>query len=161
MLCTFELTNNITRYLYGFLQSLYCSVAQSTTFHSGFDAVQAIEAYRKRGRLQASTLFVTIEFEDLDTIFPHIPVIQTFQRFLHDHVSNEQQTVGLSHETIVTLIELVLHTQYFIYDNKLYQQTKGGNTNSPLIKLLTDIYLFYWQQDLLKILHMKKEIFGR
>ncbi|CAF4654832.1 unnamed protein product, partial [Rotaria socialis] len=59
------------------------------------------------------------------------------------------------------MVRLCLEPRYVIYDNKFYQQVQGGGFNSPLIMLLSNICLFYWQQNLVNILNDKNEIFGR
>ena len=160
MFCASGPGSPIARYLHGFLQSLYYVVARATTFTGGVDAVQAMETYAKNGLLQKNTLLATIEIKDLITVFSHEEVLKTLERFLCDHVS-DQQTSGLSHTTIIALVRLVLRLQYFVYDDKLYRQTTGGGTGLPLIKLLAEIYLFYWQQDLIKFLSKRKEVYGR
>lgn len=59
------------------------------------------------------------------------------------------------------VVELILRHQYFLYDNQLYQQTAGAPLNYPLTRTLANIYLFYLLNDLVFVLHEKKEIFCR
>ena len=56
---------------------------------------------------------------------------------------------------------LFLKNQYILYEKQLYQYVQGGACNSSLMILLANIYMFYWQQDLLKLLTNSNEIFGR
>jgi len=122
-----------------------------------------MEKFSEKGCFNATTQFVTIEIKDFDIIFSHEQIIQTLEYFLLDCMSNrtKQTSSYLSDKTIIRLVRLILKKQYFMYDNKLYQQTKGGNPDSLLIRLLVDIYLLYWQQNLVQFLKRKKELFGR
>ncbi len=147
--------------MYNFLQPFYFCAAQSTTFYSGSEAIQEIEIYVKNGFLQSTTHFVTIEMKDCEMNFNHEQLIVIFERFLHDYVCHQPTAVGLSLKTILSLIQLILQMQYFIYDNKLYQQTKGAGSDLSITKLLVDIYLFYVQQDLIEVLREKREVYGR
>ncbi|CAF1338859.1 unnamed protein product [Adineta steineri] len=153
-------TVHITRYLHGFLQTIYDKAACLTTFHNGINVIEAMEIYAKNGSLQHGTRFVTITIEDCEYLFTHEQLLEKLENFLHDYVSPQYKRV-LSHETILSLVRLVLETQYFVYDNKLYQQIKGGVSGIPLIKLLINIYLFYWEQQLIQCLYKRKEVFGR
>ena len=59
------------------------------------------------------------------------------------------------------MFRLFLKNQYILYEKQLYQYVQGGACNSSLMILLANIYMFYWQQDLLKLLTNSNEIFGR
>ncbi|CAF1265642.1 unnamed protein product [Adineta steineri] len=153
-------TTRIAKYLHSLIYPFYYLAAQSTTFNTGSEVVQEFEKYKNNDLLQSITQFVMIDMKDFESTFDHKQVMITFDRFLHDHV-DKQKINGLSFSTILSLVRLILRMQYFIYDNKLYQQTKGGGIDLPITKLLLNIYLFYWQQDLTKVLYSKREIFGR
>ncbi|CAF3034520.1 unnamed protein product [Rotaria sp. Silwood2] len=68
---------------------------------------------------------------------------------------------GILTTTIIQLIRLILENQFSVYENKLYQQMIGSSIDSSLIRILIDIYIFYWQYDLLRILNKKRDIFFR
>jgi hypothetical protein len=152
---------SIAQYLYRYLHATYSLIANSTTFHDGMDVVKSLEIFANQGLLSTSTQFVTLEIKDFDISFNHQQVIRTLKCFLHDFSSHLPSTSNLSNETVIALVRLILETQYFTFENKLYRQTQGSNPDSSLTKLLIDIYLFYWQQDLMQILSRKKELFGR
>lgn len=57
--------------------------------------------------------------------------------------------------------EFVMANQMFLFRKRVYRQSKGGTVNSPLTLLLADIYMFYRQADLVKLLVDKDEVFGR
>lgn len=150
----------IANYLHELLQPWYDAATRSTTFDKGVDAVQAMEIFAQRGFLRTSTLFVTLEANEVDTIFLHSKALTSLQHFLSKHVPMGA-TSNLSHATISFLVCLVLRAQYVTYEQHLYRQTKGGDTGSPLIRLLADIYLWDWQEEFLSILNARNEVYGR
>jgi hypothetical protein len=93
-------------------------------------------------------------------MLPHMYTIELLERFLNDHVI-DKHIQGVSIKTISKLVHLVLRNQFFIYNNTVYCQSKGGQSNLPLTILLANIYVLHWQKELVHILHTKKEIFGR
>ena len=156
-----RLIMNVTRFLTHLLQPLYNYVTYSTTLERGIDVIDAIERYSSKGFLQSNTLFATACIHDLSTIIPHEQMIQTLERFLHEFLTDQQHLEGIQSSTIICLVRLLLENQYFLYENKLYQQIRGGARNSSLTILLANIYVFYWQQELIGTLKKKNEIFGR
>lgn len=154
---------NMTRYLYDLIAPIYYgqTIHQRTLFQ-GNDAIDAIELYDRQGRLRPTTFFATIKIQNLSTILSTTQTMTVLQDFLNDYSQSGGTAMqGLSVEAILKLVHLVLSHQYFIYQDKLYQQVKGGPSNLPLTHLLADIYLFYWQKQLLSYLDQQKEIFGR
>ncbi|CAF3316270.1 unnamed protein product [Rotaria sp. Silwood2] len=160
MICCLGPTIGIARYMNRRLQPIYDQVTHSTTFFKESNAVRALENYAKQGYLQSNTLFATLHVNDLCTILPHEQLIKALQRFLNDYVP-DGQIQGVTIHTIIELIRYVLQNQYFIFKNKVYRQVKGCGSGQPLNHLLANIYMFYWQEDLVKILVNKNEIFGR
>ena len=160
MICCLSPTVGIARYMHRLLQPIYDQVAYSTTFFKESDAVHALENYAKQGLLLPKTLFATLHVNDLCTIVPHEQLIEILQRFLNDFVP-ERQIQGVSIDTIIQLVRFVLQNQLFVFNNNIYRQIKGCGSNLPFNHLLANIYMFYWQEDLVKILVKNKEVFGR
>ena len=154
------ITFEMSCFLNGLIRPIYDQVTCSQTFIRGADAINMMEDYTKQGLLQANTLFATIHIHDLCTIFPHKQTIEALQRFLHTYASGGQ-IQGVSIQTIITLVRVFLDNQYFLYDNTLYQQIRGGGSNSSMTTLLANIYMYEWQQKLVDILNAKNELFGR
>ena len=159
---------SISRYLYQVLLPFYLYAARTSTMNHGFDAVQALEKFTRKGLLKATSQFFVYEIKDFDITFDHEEMLIGLEYFLSQYFSDPTTAaattttkVNLSHATIVKLVKLVLRTQFFVYDNKLYQQTKGGDPDSSFIKLLVDIYLFCWQQKLMEFLRRTKQFFRR
>ncbi|CAF3857895.1 unnamed protein product [Rotaria sp. Silwood1] len=158
--CHHHLTMNISHFLNRLLQPIYDYVTFSTTFNTGADVIDAVERYTRKGLLQSNTLFTTLHIHNLSTVVPHDQTIDALKLFLEEYVL-EKKIEGITVTTIMDLVQLVLDNQCIIYENRLYQQIQGGISNSPLTRLLANIYIFYWQLDLVRILHTKNEIFGR
>ena len=87
-------------------------------------------------------------------------MIETLEHFLNIYLP-KRQIQGITIETILELVGLVLRNQIFFYHNSIYQQIKGCAFGSPLTSLLVDICMFYWQQNLVNKLMEKNELFGR
>lgn len=147
-------------YLYDLLAPFYHEATKQTTFTSSTDAMVALESYQKEEFLRPNTLFATIKIDRLCTMYPHRPMLQFVERFLHEHVPIDR-IPNLSHETIMALVRFVIANQFLIFGNSLYRQNKGGASNSALFTLFANLYLFYWQMDLVALVRSRNEIFGR
>jgi hypothetical protein len=160
MVCHRDLTIQISRFLRCLLQSIYDRVRHSTTFNTGPDAIDAVEAYAKKGLLRSSTLFATVHINNIHSIFLHEESITALENYLHKYVLNGK-IQGITISTIIQLVRLFLDNQYFLYENKLYQQVKGSSFKSPMTTILANLHIHYCQENLMKRLHDKNEIFGR
>jgi hypothetical protein len=161
MNCHHGLTMKISHFLSRLLQSVYDRVTHYQTFNTGTDVINIMETYAaKTGLLQRNTLFATLHINDLSTNIAHEQIIEALQRFLCEYIIDGRME-GITIQTIVDLVRLFLENQYLLYDNKLYQQIRGSSFNSPLTMILANIYIYYWQQDLVTILNNKREIYGR
>ena len=158
--CRHGLTTKISHFLHRPLQPIYDRVTHAMTFNTGIDVIDAMEDYSKKGLLQSNTLFATLYIHDLCTIFPHEPTVGALQRFLHEYVIDER-VQGITIPNIMDLVRLCLQNQFILYDNKLYQQIRGSGFNSPLTAILANVYLYYWQQDLVAIVDKQHGVFGR
>ena len=69
---------------------------------------------------------------------------------------------GLTNETIVRLVRLVLKNQYFVYQNQLFRQTMGGGSGSRVTLPLACIYMGHCLPGLITALSINKhELFAR
>ena len=142
------------------LQPVYDEVARSTTFHNESNAVHAVELYAEKDLLKPTTLFATFYVNDLCTLLAHKETIELLERFLNENVPTGD-IQGVSIDTIVELVRSVMQNQVFLFRKRMYRQIKGGTANSPLTHLMVNIYMFYWQADLVNLLVEKNEVFGR
>ena len=155
-----DLIMKLSRFLHQLLQPVYDRATHRMSFETGSDVIEAIEEYTKKGFLRSNTLFVTLHIDDLSTIFPHEPIIAAVQHFLHEYVK-DGRIQGITIYTVAYLVRLFLENQYVLYDNKLFRQIRGSSFKSPVTTVLSNIYLYYWQQSLLTILNNRNEVFGR
>ena len=145
----------------GLLQSIIKRRFHSKTFPTANEAIEALIRFDSLGYIRPGTVFVTVHFHNLLTTLSHHLIIETLHHFFRYYAQCEH-LFGISETTIVQLIQLVLDNQYCIHEKKLYRQTIGSSMDSPLITTLIDIYLFYWQYDLLRRLNQKQHrFFGR
>ncbi|CAF1265289.1 unnamed protein product [Adineta steineri] len=161
MVCHLGPTIEIARYIYRLLQPIYDQVALSTTFFKETDAVHAVEQYANKDLLLPTTLFASLHINDLCSILSHEEILQSLEHFLNKYYKFDQSIQTITIDTILKLINLILQNQFFVFENNVYRQIKGGATESPLTILLMNIYLFYWQDELVQIMINKNEIFGR
>ncbi|CAF1322746.1 unnamed protein product [Adineta steineri] len=165
IICKDGATMNITRYLSHLLWSIFNRVYGCKTFFNGADAVHALEQYVKNGHLQSITFLATFNINNICTRFPHDETIKALENILNIHGSQLQDEVGecLSNVVILQLIHLVLDNQFFVYQNKLYQQIKGSASGSLLTIPLACIYMFHCQStfEMALINNKNNELFGR
>ena len=136
----------MARYLSGILWSMFNQVTGCRTFKKNTELVDALEHYQQQGHLRETTHFVTFNINDICTKFAHDIAIKALDKFLCAHRSELETVVeGLTNETIIQLVHLVLRNQFFIYENKLYQQIHGTASGSLLTRPLACIYLFFGQ----------------
>ena len=155
----------ITCYLSRLLWLIFNRAYGCKTFSNGADAVHALEQYVKDGHLRSTTLFATFNVNDVCTRYPHEETINALKDFLNSCGTEQQDEFGdnLTNEIIIQLVRLVLDNQFFVYQNKLYQQIKGSASGSLLTIPLACIYLLHCQPTLMTALANNKndQLFGR
>ena len=119
-----------------------------------------MESYRDSGRLLTTTLFVTFDVTNLYTMIPRDGAMFTLQKFLHKHAES-RRIYGMTIDTITKLTRLVLDTNCFLYENKYYQQIRGGAMRSPFTMTLANIYMWEWEQSLIEHQKTHNELYGR
>lgn len=160
MVCCLGPTVHIAYFIHRLVQPVFDHVAYSTTFFKGSDVVRCIEIYQEKHLLQSNTLFANLHINDLCTTILHKQALEALERFLNEFVP-DRQIQSVSIDTLLQLVRCVLENQHFVFESKIYRQIKGCGSGSPLHQLLANIYLFYWQEDLVKVLVSNNEIFGR
>lgn len=155
-------TKNIVDYLYKIINERYRLLFRSSTdeCNAAIDLIKEFEAYSANGFLKDTTLVACVELQDLDRYLSHGGMIDALQRFLDDYMIDED-THGLSHNTIICLADMVLRSQFYRHGHRIYRKTRGGCQQVPFFRLLTNIYLVYLQNDLYDIFDAYDEIFYR
>ena len=102
--------------------------------------------------------------DNVCAVLPHEQALAALEHFLRTYAPSDTvfQQEGMSIATVLRLTSLVLDNQFFVYNNRLYRQTVGGASGSPLTMPLAYIYLLHWKPALISaIVENKQEIFGR
>jgi hypothetical protein len=160
MVCNDGPTIGIICYLGHLLGSLFNEATHCKTFYKAIDVIHTMEFYVKSGHLHPTTLFASFNIDELCITFSHQQVIIALEHFLNDYVP-DRLIDGMTIDTIIQLVRLVLENQFFIHHYKLYRQIAGSASGSSLTIPLVYIYLFYWQPNLLNIFINENEVFGR
>jgi len=135
-------------------------VARATTFINSVQVLQKLETYAKNGYLKLTTKFITADVKNLYTMIPREGGRQALMRFLEKH--SKQGKIGtLSIGYIWKMARLILESNSFVYNNKYYTQVRGGAMGSAFTQVLANIYMFEWEQDLIKHQTKHNEIYGR
>ncbi|CAF4221148.1 unnamed protein product [Adineta steineri] len=119
-----------------------------------------MESYRDSGRLLPTTLFITFDVSNLYTMIPRDGAILALQKFLGKHAEN-RRIHGMTIDTITKLARLVLDTNSFLFENKYYQQIRGGAMGSPFTMTLANIYMLEWEQPLVEYQNIHNQLYGR
>jgi len=93
-------------------------------------------------------------------MIPREGALHALMRFLEKN-SHHGKIGTLSIDAIMRIARLILDTNYFAYGNKYYQQTRGDAMGSALTQVLANIYMYEWEQDLIKHQIVHKGTYGR
>lgn len=135
-------------------------MAIQTTFINGIEFVRQLEQYRDEGRLLPTTLFITFDVTDLYTMIPRIGALQALERFLCTH-AKQGKINNMAIDIFMKMARLVMDTNCFAYEDKYYQQIRGGAMGSPFTMTLANIYMLEWEQTLVEHQKSHKELYGR
>jgi hypothetical protein len=150
----------ISHFLDQLLRPLFNQVARHTIIINGIHLVRRLELYRDCNRLLPTTRFVTFDVTDLYTMIPRDGALIVLQEFLFQHGTNGQIN-GMAIDTLMKMARLVLDTNCFLFENKYYQQIRGGGMGSPFTMTLANIYMLKWEQPLIEHQKVHKEIYCR
>ena len=142
------------------LRPLYNQVAKASTFINDIDFVRQLEKYRNQGRLRSTTLFITFDVSDLYTMIPQDGALLALGRFLSKNAIDGKIS-NMNIDIMMKMARLVLNTNCFAFENKYYQQIRGGAMGSPLTMTLANIYMYEWEQPLLEYQISQNELYGR
>lgn len=117
-----------------------------------------MESAYQHERLDDTTIFINLTFHQMEQHLTHRDMMDALQRFLNDFLI-PSYTRDLTPSTILHLTDLVLETQVYFYENKLFHKVKGHCQTIPLVNLLTNIYVLYCLIDLRQCFHEQSCIF--
>ena len=92
-------------------------------------------------------------------MLPQEQSLDMIRKFLAAHNIEKVNTISV--DTIINLARIVLTENAFFYDNKYYKQILGGAMGSPFTMTLANIFMWYWEQELVTDLHSSHELYGR
>lgn len=150
----------ISHFLDQTLRPLYNRIARSSTFVNDIDFVRQLEHYQDRGLLLPTTVFLTSDVQNLYTMIPIDGSLAALGHFLSQHI-HENQILGMTIDTIMKMARIVLNTNCFFFENKYYQQIRGGAMGSPFTMTLANIYMLQWEQVLIEYQQSHHELYGR
>ena len=149
-----------SKFLHDLLAPIFLKVTRETTFINSIDVVRKLEIYVIDGHLKSITKFVTADVTDLYTMIPRQGALKALARFCLKH--SKQGKIGtLTDDHIMKMARLILDTNCFAYNNQYYRQIRGGAMVSAFTQVLANIYMFEWEQDLIKHQEKHHEIYGR
>jgi hypothetical protein len=93
-------------------------------------------------------------------MIPRDAALATLSRFCTKY-GKDKRIGNLTIDTILRLARVVLDTNSFSYKEKYNRQIKGGAMGSPFTIILANIYMFDWEQDLIKHQTSHREIYDR
>ena len=96
---------------------------------------------------------ITLDIKDLYVNLP-IENILAITKFLLNVFINQPQIT----QQILELVKTILYQNYFQYDDKYYQPTKGIAMGSPIPNTIAEIYLHYLKETIFKHWMETKEI---
>ena len=156
-----SMTSKIANYVTRLLRLLADKKTRTLTFHDEADFMQKLYDYTyNQQRLKSTTLFCSIRVTNYYALDAHERLIDTVVYFLRENSVNSK--VGdVSIQIVKNLLQLVLYNNLFVYKNKVYRFVKGSPSTMALSDLVSHIYLYEWQQSMLKEVTRHRELFGR
>jgi hypothetical protein len=142
------------------LAPIFLQVARKTTFINGIGVVRQLEKYVSDGYFKSTTKFITADVTDLYTMIPRQGALEALARFCLQH-SKQGKIATFTIDHIMKMARLILDTNTFVYNNKYYRQIRGGAMGSAFTQVLANIYMYEWEQDLIKHQAKYNEIYGR
>ena len=92
-------------------------------------------------------------------MLPQDETLDILIEFLQLHGSKRLNGTDL--QTIRELASMVLQENVFVYGNKIYKQILGGAMRSSLTLTLANIFMWKWQQRIVRLQHMTGGYYGR
>ena len=153
-------STGVSHFLDQVLCPIFDRVARQTTFVNGINLVRRLELHQDLGYLTPTTTFVTFDVAALYTMIPRDGALIVLEEFLCKYAQNGL-IHGMTIDTLMNMTSSVLDTNCFVYENKYYQQIRGGAVGSPFAMTLANIYMLKWKQRLIGNQKRHNELYGR
>jgi hypothetical protein len=92
-------------------------------------------------------------------MLPQEQALDILHEFLESH--GFIRVRGIDLKTIRELASMVLEENVFVYRNKVYKQILGGAMGSSFTLTLANIFMWKWQQPIVRQQNMTGEYYGR
>ncbi|XP_043914110.1 capping protein, Arp2/3 and myosin-I linker protein 3 [Protopterus annectens] len=89
----------------------------------------------------SSHSFLTIDVVDLYTSIPHFEAVEWVELMLIDLGAPKEEI-----EVVTTLLEIILSSNFFIFNNQHYLQNKGIAMGSPCGGSVANLVVAYWEK---------------
>ena len=96
-----------------------------------------------------SAPLVSLDVESLFTKVP-LPIVLSFLRKKFSE-NNLQLPSGLTIDALIALIDLCCESTVFSFNGRFYQQTAGVAMGSPLACILANIFMEFFEEELVKL----------
>ncbi|CAF2871575.1 unnamed protein product [Rotaria sp. Silwood2] len=137
-------TRPISDFLNELIRPIYDQYNQDNTIIDGVNLIKRLEKYAAGGHLKPSTLFCTLDINNLYTMLPQDESVRILGDFLHHYVGERVKNIWVA--TIQKLTEIVLKENAFVYDHKFYKRIIGGAMGSPFTLILANIFMWLWEK---------------
>ena len=152
-------TTGISKFLDQLVRPLFDKHVRSTTIIDGVDSIRRLDIYVENDCLKPTTQFCTFDITDLYTMLPQEKSLDILTEFLVQHGYHKVQGVPL--DPIRKLARILLTENVFIYKKKFYRQILGGAMGSAFTLTLANIFMWKWEEQLVRRLQASNEIYGR
>lgn len=92
-------------------------------------------------------------------MLPQDEALDILNEFLEVH--GYVRLKGIDLKTIRELASMVLQENVFVYGNKIYKQILGGAMGSSFTLTLANVFMWKWQQPIVRLQEMTGEYYGR
>jgi hypothetical protein len=151
-------TLKISKFFDDLLRPLFDKMAANTTINNGVELVKQLNKWSE-DNITPDTLLCTMDVVDLYTMMPQIEGVLSLKKML-DYLGLKQ-VGGLRTETIIRLARFVMQNNYFSYNGQFYHQVRGGAMGSPLTLTMSNCYMFFLEQDIVKVAHDNNAFYRR
>ena len=152
-------TTAISKFLDKLIRPLFDKHARATTIIDGVDLVHRLQKYSSKGYFKPTTLLCSFDITDLYTMLPQEESLNILMEFLHYYGYQKVKSIPL--DAIRKLGRIVITENVFIYDKKFYKQIIEGAMGSTFTLTLANIFMWKWEQELVRRQIASNEIYGR